>query len=233
MKHITEYKLFKDVRPVVSYDFDGVLHVSVVGIHPLDFTEPNLWDPFTEMMAQLKEDAKTHTIVIVTARPSSTDIYVWEFIKNNNLPVEQIYATDDGPKTPVLLKIGAVRHYDDNAALAAPLKAAGIEFVLVDPVKRTQRLMEDVSDINHVRNYEITFTNDKFFISDNTISSFVKKFQKVDANMKYDPKRNGSLPHAKIIYVKSSLTQADLKPLISEFESNYDWLKIKAVVKSV
>ena len=233
MRHITEYKLFEDFKPVISYDFDGVLHVSVAGIHPLDFTSPELWEPFTEMMLQLKEDAKEHKIVVVTARPPSTDVYVWEFIKNNNLPVEQIYATDDEPKTPVLIKIGAIKHYDDNKALAAPLKAAGIEFVLVDPVKRTQKLMEDLNDNNHVRNYEITFTNEKFFISDNTLSSFVKKFQKIDANMKHDPKRNGSLPHARIIYVKSSLTQAELKPLISEFEQNYDWLKIKAVVKSV
>ena len=233
MKHLTDFKLFENERGVISYDFDGTLHKSVVGIHPIDFMSPELWAPFPEIMSQLKMDAKTHKIVIVTARPPETNDLVWEFVKKNNLPVEEIFATNNGPKTPVLKKIGAIKHYDDNDELTIPLRDAGIQFVLVDPQKGTQTLMEDANDNNHVRNYEITLTNDKFYISDNTIAAFVKRLYDQDANMRYDPKRNGVLPHAKIIYMKSSMTQQELNPIISKFEKNYDFLKIKAVVKSV
>lgn len=145
MSRILPYKLFENERPIISYDFDGCLHTSVDGLDPYDFTNWQSWEPFTEVHDQLKEDAKTHKIVITTARPPETNEYIIEFLKYYNLPAEEIYATNNMPKTPVLVKIGAIKHYDDNIKLAAPLKEVGIEFVYTNPMARTQQLMEAAS----------------------------------------------------------------------------------------
>ena len=42
MKHIKIYENFGH-RPVISYDFDGVLHKSVRGIPPNDFIDFESW----------------------------------------------------------------------------------------------------------------------------------------------------------------------------------------------
>lgn len=142
-----KYKNFlnEDNRPIISYDFDGTLHCSVEGLDPYDFVDWKSWEPFTEVHDQLKKDAVHHKIVITTARPPETNEYIFEFLKFYKLPAEQIYATNDMPKTPVLLKMGAIKHYDDNIKLTAPLKAAGIEFVFTNPFARTQHIMEAAS----------------------------------------------------------------------------------------
>jgi hypothetical protein len=230
MRHITEYKLFEDEKSVISYDFDGVCHISVVGLHPTDFIDSDKWVPFTEMHEQMREDAKTHRIIVVTSRPPATDEYVWEFIKKYDLPVEQVYATDNEPKTPLLKGLNVVKHYDDNIELREPLKQAGIEFVFVDPIKRTQKLMEELNQTNPMKNYTITFTNDKFFISDNTLASFINRLKKIDPELKHDPKLNGSGKNHRLVYIKSSvITHEQIRNLIKQFVENYDYLTMSVV----
>jgi hypothetical protein len=123
----------EDERPVVSYDFDGVCHTSVVGFDPINFTEFETWEPFTKMIAIMRAEAKDNKIVVVTARPPICEEYVWDFIKLHDLPVEEIYCTDNEDKVPVLVRIGAIKHYDDNPKFKEGLRKAGIEFVLVNP----------------------------------------------------------------------------------------------------
>lgn len=130
------------VKPIVSFDFDGVLHRSVVDIHPISWDKPEEWTPFEEMFAVMHEEAKANRIVVVTARDGCDMEHVWEFIKMHKLPVEKVYCTDNGPKIPVLRNIDAIRHYDDNKKIENELKGSGIEFVKVDPVKGEYKLME-------------------------------------------------------------------------------------------
>lgn len=140
MNHIKQYRLFfenEDNRPVISYDFDGCLHTSVKGLDPIDFFDWESWVPFEEMHVKMKEDAKTHRIVIVTARPPISNEQIWKFVQEYDLPVEDVIATDNMPKYRVLKAMGAVRHYDDNGKMKDGLKQLGIEFVQTFPLERT------------------------------------------------------------------------------------------------
>jgi len=227
---ILPYKLFENEKPIIGYDFDGCLHTSVIGHDPINFTDFETWEPFTEMHDQMKEDAKTHKIVVVTARPPETNEFVMAFIHKYDLPVEEIYATNNWPKTPILKELKVVKFYDDNNRLIAPLKEAGIEFVLVDPKTRTQKLMENETP-NALKNFQITFVNEKFYISDNTIKAFIKRLQKLDPDLIHDPSKWGKLKDARLIMVRSSvLDQAQIRGLMAEFIKNYDWLKMNVVV---
>lgn len=133
MKHLKLYETF--ARPVISYDFDGVLHRSVTGIHPHDFLNWRSWEHFDEMFEQMHKDAVDHDIVVVTARPDYGGVpqAVDAYIAANNLPVSHVYYTDDMPKLPILKRIGAIKHYDDNPRMERQLRGSGIEFQLVDP----------------------------------------------------------------------------------------------------
>ena len=125
----------------ISYDFDGVLHVSVKGLDPIEFFDHNQWEPFTEMHDQLREDSKTHEIIVVTARHPMTNDNVWDFIRKHDLPISKVYATNNMSKIPILKMVGAVRHYDDNRFIATALSDNAIEFIHVDPVMRIMEKM--------------------------------------------------------------------------------------------
>jgi hypothetical protein len=116
----------------VSFDFDGVLHKDVIPgtLHPKSYYKIDL-DPNDQMLAKVREEAKTNNVVIVSARPAMSQDVIEKFIKNHNLPIERVYTTDDRPKLPLLLKLGVVRHYDDNPKIRNSLEDSGIEFVLV------------------------------------------------------------------------------------------------------
>lgn len=222
-------KLFENFKPIISYDFDGVLHVSVIGVHPIDFVHPDRWVPFTEMHEQLREDAKDHKIIVVTARPEDTNEFLWEFIKMHDLPVEEIYAVNNGPKTPILISTGAIRHYDDNEGMRNALKPTGIEFVLVNPFKRTMELTESLNE-DTLKSYTITFTNPKFYIADNTLQAFLNRLKKLDPELKHDPKLNGKGKDHRLMYIKSSvITHEQIRNLILQFTQNYDYLSMNVV----
>lgn len=133
MKHIKLFETF--ARPVISYDFDGVLHRSVTGLHPHNFLDWQSWEHFDEMFEQMRLDAVDHDIVVVTARPDYGGVSqaVDAYIAANDLPVSKVYYTGDMPKLPILKQIKAIRHYDDNPLMYDELKNTGIDFILVKP----------------------------------------------------------------------------------------------------
>ena len=224
MDHLKTFQLFENEKPVISYDFDGVMHTHVTGIDPVSFTDVDSWTPHEEMHRSLKEDAKTHRIVITTARHPSTNKHLWEFIKRHDLPVEEIYATDLGDKLPYLKECGAIKHYDDRD-MTEELEGSGVEFILVKQPEVTEAAQQG-------KNFEITFKNPKFYISDPTIKAFINQLKKIDRNLIHEPKRNGKIPHGRIIYIKSkALQQTDIKPISLEFRKKYDNLDIVTVVK--
>jgi len=130
-----EFRLFleNEKRPVVSFDFDGVLHKSMYPgtIHPLDFYASDL-EPYEEMHRQLRKEAQSNDVIVVSARHRYGEMYdvMEEFINNYNLPVRDIYGTHGGPKRRLLEELGVIRHYDDHD-MTAELAGTGIEFILV------------------------------------------------------------------------------------------------------
>ena len=131
--------------PVISYDFDGVLHLSIkpdpqfheklerATYHPLNFMTDKLV-PFKEMLLQLKHDYESgHQIIIVTARPESSDKYVRQYLINQKVDqyIDQILYISN--KTPFLKAIKAVKHYDDSPKQIIPMMKAGVNVIQVDP----------------------------------------------------------------------------------------------------
>jgi len=231
MRHIKNYKIFEDETPIVSYDFDGTLHLSVTGIHPINFDKPQTWAPFLEMHKQMREDAKNNKIVIVTARDQWMKPYVQEFVKMHNLPVSEIYCTDNEKKTPVLKSIKAWKHYDDNIKIKNDVVNAGMVFVHVDPIHKTQKILETLQDEN-MKNFVITLTNNKFYIADKTIKAFVDGLKKVEPDFFYNPLENGKINNGRILYIRSTtLTSEQIRDFSKEFSKKYDFLTINSIRK--
>jgi hypothetical protein len=104
------------------------------------------WEPFEEMHERMRREAADNRIVVVTARPDNVHVRhaVDSFIEMYDLPVSDVYYTDDGPKEYVLEYLGAVKHYDDRRGMRVP---DGCELVYVDPkTKRVYEQSEYVGD---------------------------------------------------------------------------------------
>jgi uncharacterized HAD superfamily protein len=131
---ITEYKKF---RGVVSFDFDGVLHTSMIPgtLHPLNFRLPKTCKPNLKLHDILRNEQKTHKVIIVTARDTWNKPEIKEFLDMWNLHVDEIITTDNRPKLDYLINNNVIRHYDDNTKMITELKDSGIEFILVDGEK--------------------------------------------------------------------------------------------------
>ncbi|MCK9458592.1 MAG: NUDIX hydrolase [Proteobacteria bacterium] len=123
-------------QPVISYDFDGVLHTDVYPgtIHPVDFDTADL-TPNLPMHRQLRDDARKAKIIVVTARNQDgiMDDAARQFVRKHNLPVSAFFFTNGGQKVSILKQQHAIKHYDDDPRMRAQLMDTGIEFVLVRP----------------------------------------------------------------------------------------------------
>lgn len=136
--------IFAPEKPVISYDFDGVLHFSVLPdhrfykdilfaiYHPIDFHSSNLV-PNQELLNQMVKDSHDHQIIIVTARPSSSDKVVRKYLKDQGVDkiVDHIFYISD--KTTFLKKLGAKLHYDDSPKHVLRMQEAGVPVVAVTP----------------------------------------------------------------------------------------------------
>lgn len=119
-------------QQVVSFDFDGTLHVDVHNGNPIDYWNDNP-TPNPEIINKLREEAKTAKIVIVSARHDDALPVVKAFVKRHSLPIDGIYFTGLESKLPILKKLDVVRHYDDLVDYIKGLEEAGIKHVLVVP----------------------------------------------------------------------------------------------------
>jgi hypothetical protein len=115
-------------RPVLSFDFDGVLNASVVDTEPTSFTDPESWIPFSEMIEHIRMMSDKYRCVVVTARDNWNRAELLRFIEIHDIPIEEVYCTDDGPKLPVLLELDAVAHFDDRLSVGKEIKGSGIDF---------------------------------------------------------------------------------------------------------
>jgi hypothetical protein len=144
MQHLINYKKFNENnKPVVSFDFDGVLHLSMIPntLHPINFTEPDTWEPNYLMHDILRKEQKNNRIIIVTARDTWNKPEIEYFIKKYNLSIDEIITTNEMPKKSFLLNHNAIKHYDDNINLLNELKRTGIEFILVKNGKPTESVI--------------------------------------------------------------------------------------------
>ena len=141
--HLKENKFSE--REVVSFDFDGVLHLSMISgtIEPLDDTNYDTWIPSENIhQVLLNEHKKGNKIIIISSRAKffydfeedkvyNTKDSIKKFLKMYNLPVEDIILTNNYPKKIFLIHNNVIRHYDDNVNLKYDLWNTDIEFVYV------------------------------------------------------------------------------------------------------
>lgn len=102
---------------------------------------------------------------------------------------------------------------------------------LYDP--KNVRLLE--SDIHEgaaiATRFEISFTNPRFFISDNTVNAFVNRLRKMDPELFFDEKASGRMKDSKVIYIESNkLTHPDIKGEFAGFVQKYDNLQMRVVI---
>ena len=128
-------------RPVLSFDFDGVLNASVVDTEPTSFIDPESWIPFNEMIEHIRMMSQTHRCVVVTARDNWNKPDLLRFIHIHDIPIDDVYCTNDGPKLHILMKIGAVAHYDDRLSVGKELKDTGIDFWFVNTEERNWKFI--------------------------------------------------------------------------------------------
>ncbi len=121
----------------VSFDFDGVLHKSMIPgtLEPLGYNQASDFEPNYKMHEKLREYAQSGLVYIVTKRDVLDSPLLQEFVKLHHLPVRDIYFTNNKPKLPVLQQLNISKHYDDDKSMAGELRKAGIEFVYVNPFK--------------------------------------------------------------------------------------------------
>lgn len=139
-------------KNIVSFDFDGVLHLDVVPgtIHPIhQFTKKD-WRPNKKMHEVLRnEHLAGNRIIVITARGDfilkSDDIFsldlndeyldaepiLMKFLQKHNLPVERIFFTGGESKVDIINALGVIRHYDDNYDMEYELENTDTEFIWV------------------------------------------------------------------------------------------------------
>lgn len=133
-------------RPIVSFDFDGVLHLSMIEntLDPIDFLAWDLIPNETVFDAIWSEYDSGNKIIVVSARckiesykkskttfSDITKILMWKYINYYNLPIEEIYLTCGRPKKLILEKLKVIRHYDDNFNMRYELDDTNIDFKYV------------------------------------------------------------------------------------------------------
>lgn len=124
------------MRKVISFDFDGVLHRSVIQgtTDPINYDQPKSWSPFKESFDIIfKEALKGNKIVIVSKRMESMNLFIAEFVDIHKLPVSEIHCTNCQSKYHKLKNLKVDTHYDDCEDLIEELEGSGISFVLVNP----------------------------------------------------------------------------------------------------
>lgn len=135
-------KEYREFRGVISFDFDGVLHTSMIPgtLHPINFFDPDSWEPNFKLHDLLRKEADSHKVIIVTARDTWNKRQIEAFLNKWNLPVDEIITTDNKPKKSFLINNDVIRHYDDNPRLRTELAGTGIEFMLVhgDKIEKIQ-----------------------------------------------------------------------------------------------
>jgi hypothetical protein len=124
MRHLNNFK------EIISYDFDGTLHLTVDRFgNPLDFyMDVALLKPNMPMLDMLRKEAEDFKIVIVSARNIGDEDYILKFVKLWKLPVSDVFCTHNQTKLPILQKLKAVKHYDDNPKVERDLLGSEIEF---------------------------------------------------------------------------------------------------------
>lgn len=122
-------------KNVISYDFDGVLHKSIIPgtIHPKDYNDYDNFIPNFKIIEKLNKQSKNHDIIILTSRQNYEIPDLWEFVKKWDINITDIFTTGDRIKKSYVLKsLKAIKHYDDNIAIKNDVEKNGIKFVFIN-----------------------------------------------------------------------------------------------------
>jgi len=123
------YNLFKisQEKKIISFDFDSTLANSYLNDDGFWSISPNV----TMINILMNHHSQGDEIIIVTSRMDRSMDEVREFVKDNNLPVSEIYNTNGEFKGPMLEYLGVSKHYDDDKWEIEEAKEYNIDTELV------------------------------------------------------------------------------------------------------
>lgn len=123
-------------KNVISYDFDGVLHKSIIPgtIHPANYYDYDNFIPNLEIIEKLNKQSKNHDIIILTSRQNYEIPNLWKFVKKWDINITDIFTTDGDiiKKSYILKSLKAIKHYDDNIAIKNDIEKNGIKFGFIN-----------------------------------------------------------------------------------------------------
>lgn len=136
-------KIYEDYSninvPIISFDFDGVLHKSVIKgtTHPINYDKPHTWIPFEKMHELMHELSNDYRIIVITKRTERMRKHTQYYIDSFALPVERLYCTGGMDKWDLLEDLGVIRHYDDDEYMIDEYergnpKESSVKIILVD-----------------------------------------------------------------------------------------------------
>jgi hypothetical protein len=116
----TIFLLEKDPEDDFSYKFD-----------PKDPDIPlgKINEKIVDLILKYKSDG--YKVICVTSRMAKYKKQVEDVIRENRLPISEIYCTNGQDKANTLKRLGVIKHYDDDMFEIIGLKNSGIEGVLV------------------------------------------------------------------------------------------------------
>ena len=131
---------------IISYDFDGVLHLDVSSFLGL-INYPSLKNrnnpeqlakkTNTNITNQIKKECKQYDIYIVTSRPPSHKKTIEDFLKLVGIDkcIKKIILIGIKSKSAILNKYNIVRHYDDSLIIINEIirNSPNIEIIKVYP----------------------------------------------------------------------------------------------------
>jgi FMN phosphatase YigB (HAD superfamily) len=103
----------------ISFDFDNTLYDTFIAF------------PRLEIFEYLNNLAHNYKIIIVTARNSCEKYVVEDFVKKYNLPISEIYFTNQQLKGPILKQLNVIQHIDDCQHQLESAKECGIEAISI------------------------------------------------------------------------------------------------------
>jgi len=86
-------------------------------------------------------------IHIVTFRNDADLPEVKAFVKEHNLPINEIHNTSSKSKTPILQKLNSVLHIDDSLSVCMGASSQGIKCIFVDCGQKLDESQRDLASI--------------------------------------------------------------------------------------
>jgi len=132
------YKIAQEQK-IVSFDFDNTIFLLEKDpeddfSYKFDPKDPDI--PLGKINQKIADlifnyNSNGYKVICVTSRMAKYKKQVEDVIRENSLPISEIYCTNGQDKVDTLKRLGVLKHYDDDKFQIMELENSGIEGILV------------------------------------------------------------------------------------------------------